>query len=84
MKHLGTLGIGGDFHETFGSSSWQAKLQKISDEYNVVKASGNQQLLGAYNEIAKFEEEKTGGSGKGAWKIWRNFFGGLATKNDEK
>ena len=35
----------------------EAKLQKISDEYQVVKTSGNQQLLGAYNEIAKFEEE---------------------------
>eukprot|EP00913_Durusdinium_trenchii_P032889 g30788.t1 len=38
-------------------SATQARLQKISDEYNVVKATGNQQLLGAYNEIAKFEEE---------------------------
>jgi len=38
-------------------SATQAKLQKISDDYNVVKAAGNQQLLGAYNEIAKFEEE---------------------------
>eukprot|EP00435_Cladocopium_sp_Y103_P002478 s2158_g1.t1 len=38
-------------------SATQAKLQKISDDYNVVKATGNQQLLGAYNEIAKFEEE---------------------------
>eukprot|EP00439_Symbiodinium_sp_Y106_P086344 s244_g32.t1 len=35
----------------------QDRLQKISDEYNLVKATGQQQLLGAYNEIAKFEEE---------------------------
>eukprot|EP00931_Biecheleriopsis_adriatica_P101437 TRINITY_DN76575_c0_g1_i1.p1 TRINITY_DN76575_c0_g1~~TRINITY_DN76575_c0_g1_i1.p1 ORF type:complete len:834 (-),score=277.62 TRINITY_DN76575_c0_g1_i1:126-2627(-) len=35
----------------------QDKLQKVSDEYDYVKATGNQQLTGAYNEIAKFEEE---------------------------
>lgn len=38
-------------------SGKQDKLQKISDEYDYVKATGNQQLTGAYNEIAKFEED---------------------------
>mmetsp|Transcript_50668 Transcript_50668/g.82233 ORF Transcript_50668/g.82233 Transcript_50668/m.82233 type:complete len:842 (+) Transcript_50668:105-2630(+) len=35
----------------------QDKLQKISDEYDYIKLTGNQQLTGAYTEIAKFEEE---------------------------
>jgi len=38
-------------------STKQEKLQKVSDEYDYIKATGNQQLTGAYNEIAKFEEE---------------------------
>jgi len=52
-------------------SGGQAKLQKISDDYNVVKATGNQQLLGAYNEIAKFEEDKKR-QWKGGLENWRN------------
>jgi len=38
-------------------SGKQEKLQKISDQYDVIKETGNQQLTGAYTEIAKFEEE---------------------------
>jgi hypothetical protein len=33
------------------------RLQKISDQYDKVKDTGNQQLTGAYTEIAKYEEE---------------------------
>mmetsp|Transcript_23872 Transcript_23872/g.59454 ORF Transcript_23872/g.59454 Transcript_23872/m.59454 type:complete len:835 (+) Transcript_23872:50-2554(+) len=35
----------------------QDKLQKISDQYDRIKETGNQQLTGAYTEIAKYEEE---------------------------
>merc|ERR1719334_1985385 len=38
-------------------STEQDKLQKISDQYDRLKETGNQQLNGAYSEIAKFEEE---------------------------
>lgn len=43
--------------QLFDLSQKQEKLQKISDEYDYIKATGNQQLTGAYSEIAKFEEE---------------------------
>lgn len=33
------------------------RLQKISDQYDKIKETGNQQLTGAYTEIAKYEEE---------------------------
>jgi len=32
-------------------------LQRISDQYDKIKDTGNQQLTAAYSEIAKFEEE---------------------------
>eukprot|EP00929_Paragymnodinium_shiwhaense_P032401 TRINITY_DN17955_c0_g1_i1.p1 TRINITY_DN17955_c0_g1~~TRINITY_DN17955_c0_g1_i1.p1 ORF type:complete len:834 (+),score=340.22 TRINITY_DN17955_c0_g1_i1:97-2598(+) len=35
----------------------QDELQKISDQYDNIKETGNHQLTGAYTEIAKFEEE---------------------------
>lgn len=38
-------------------STEQDKLQKISDQYDRIKETGNQQLTGAYTEIAKREEE---------------------------
>jgi len=38
-------------------STEQDKLQKISDQYDRIKETGNQQLTGAYTEIAKYEED---------------------------
>jgi len=38
-------------------ASEQDKLQKVSDQYDKLKETGNQQLTGAFTEIAKFEEE---------------------------
>lgn len=38
-------------------SAEQGKLQKIADQYDRIKETGNQQLTGAYTEIAKYEEE---------------------------
>lgn len=38
-------------------SSKHQDLQRISDQYDRIKETGNQQLTGAYSEIAKFEED---------------------------
>lgn len=35
----------------------QESLQKVSDQFDKVKETGNQQLAGAYTEAAKYEEE---------------------------
>jgi len=39
------------------SDTRHAHLQKISDQYDVVKETGNKQLAQAHTEIAKYEEE---------------------------
>jgi len=39
------------------ADSKQVQLQKISDQYDHVKETGNRQLASAHSEIAKYEEE---------------------------
>eukprot|EP00933_Yihiella_yeosuensis_P084685 TRINITY_DN9929_c0_g1_i1.p1 TRINITY_DN9929_c0_g1~~TRINITY_DN9929_c0_g1_i1.p1 ORF type:complete len:873 (-),score=277.88 TRINITY_DN9929_c0_g1_i1:256-2784(-) len=44
-------------NQVYDLSAKQDKLQRVSEEFEQIKETGNQQLTGAYAEIAKFEEE---------------------------